>query len=105
MNHRCFPRRFRATTDWRETKSAVALNLRGKPCVHCPNARLNSPHGPAAVVTPHLRATVDAHLVDALPGDRAVEQAEIAAGGANGRRAGAAGVRVRIIGSDQRGSI
>src|SRR5213594_2477137 len=39
MNHRCFPRRFRATTDWRETKSAVALNLRGKPCVHGPNAR------------------------------------------------------------------
>src|SRR6266446_6470320 len=39
MNHRCFPRRFRATTDWRETKSAVALNLRGKPCVHGPKAR------------------------------------------------------------------
>src|SRR5439155_25771132 len=39
MNNRCFPRRFRATTDWRETKSVVALNLRGKPCVHGPNAR------------------------------------------------------------------
>src|SRR6266487_4278598 len=36
MNHRCFPRRFRATADWRETKSAVALNLWGKPCVHGP---------------------------------------------------------------------
>src|SRR6266516_7053971 len=32
MNHRCFPRRFRATADWRETKSAVALNLWGKSC-------------------------------------------------------------------------
>src|SRR6266516_246719 len=29
MNHRCFPRRFRATADWRETKSEVALNLWG----------------------------------------------------------------------------
>src|SRR5882672_2243165 len=38
INHRCFPRRFRATADWRETKSAVALNLWGKPCVHGPNA-------------------------------------------------------------------
>jgi len=38
MNHRCFPRRFRATADWRENKSVVALNLRGKPCVHGPNA-------------------------------------------------------------------
>ena len=36
MNHRCFPRRFRATADWRETKSAVALNLRGNPAFMVP---------------------------------------------------------------------
>src|SRR5437899_1469236 len=58
-----------------------------------------SPHRPAAVVVPLLRAAVDVHGPDVFPDDRAVEKSDIAAGGADGGGGRAACGCVRRINS------
>src|SRR5258706_5652679 len=59
---------------------------------------MHSPHGPAAVVAPLLGTAADIHLVNVLPGDRAVEQADVATGCADGRGGGARCVWIGGIG-------
>src|SRR5258706_7598102 len=57
-----------------------------------------SPHGPTTVVTPLLGSPINVHLFDFSPGNRTVDQANVATRSADFGGGGATGVGVRGVG-------